>query len=153
MYELLKYIHIVAAIVWLGGAVTSQLFALRAVASKDPTDLARLGRIIEYVGLRVFFPAAIILFIAGVIMTIQRWSFGQAWISIAILLWLASVLVGALYLGPNARKTSELFEAEGPTSEAARARMMRGFFISRLELVSFAVIVALMVFKPGTGAA
>lgn len=153
MYDVLKYIHIIAAIIWLGGALTSQLFALRAVASKDPTDLARMGKIIEYVGLRVFFPAAIVLFVAGVIMTIQRWSFGQAWISVAILLWLGSVLVGALYLGPNARKTSELFESEGPGSEAARARMMRGFFVSRIELVSFAVVVALMVFKPGAGAA
>ena len=31
--------------------------------------------------------------------------------------------------------------------------MSRVFLVSRLELVSFAIIIALMVFKPGTGAA
>ena len=44
-------------------------------------------------------------------------------------------------------------EAEGPTSTAARALLDRVFLVSRLELVSFAVIIALMVFKPGSGAA
>lgn len=153
MYDLIKYIHIVAAIVWVGGAVTTQLFALRAVASRDPTDVPRIGRMIEFIGLRVFLPASLVLFVAGVIMTIQRWSFTQTWISIAVVLWLASALVGALYLGPTSKKVAELFEAEGPTSTAGRALMDRAFLVSRLELVSFAVIVALMVFKPGAGAA
>ena len=45
------------------------------------------------------------------------------------------------------------FEAEGPTSTAARALLGRIFLVSRLELLSFAVIIALMVFKPGAGAA
>ena len=41
------------------------------------------------------------------------------------------------------------FAAEGPSSVSARAGMARLFLVSRLELVSFAVIVYLMVFKPG----
>ena len=44
---------------------------------------------------------------------------------------------------------AELFEAEGPTSQAGRALLDRLFLVSRLELIWFAVIVALMTFKPG----
>ena len=67
-------------------------------------------------------------------------------------LWLLSVIAGAVYIGPRTKKVSELFEAEGPTSTAARGLLGRIFLVSRLELLSFAVIIALMVFKPGAGA-
>ena len=68
-------------------------------------------------------------------------------------LQLLSVIAGALYIGPRTKRIAELFEAEGPTSLAARALLDRVFLVSRLELVSFAIIIALMVFKPGTGPA
>ena len=69
--------------------------------------------------------------------------------SIAIALWLVSILAGALYLGPRMKRIGELFAAEGPGSAAARSLLDRLFLVSRLELVSFAVIVFLMVVKPG----
>jgi uncharacterized membrane protein len=150
VYELIVFIHVLSAIVWVGGAFVIQVFAILSQRSTDPNDLPRLGRQVEFVGLRVFLPASILLFVAGLIMTAQRWGFGQPWISISMLLWIVSVLVGALYLGPRSRKVAELIEAEGPSSVAARSLMSRLFVVSRLELVSFAFIVALMVFKPGS---
>lgn len=149
MYELVKYVHVVAAIAWVGGAMFSQLLSIRAQRSTDPADLPRLGRSLEFFGVRYFLPTSIILFIAGVILTAQRWDFQQAWISVAMLLWFVSALSGALYLGPKSKAIAQLFEAEGPTSVAARNLMSRVFLVSRLELASFAVIVALMVWKPG----
>jgi uncharacterized membrane protein len=149
LYDVLKYIHILAAVVWVGGAFTSQVFAIRAQQSSDPVDLIRLGRWLEFLGLRVFAPASLILIAAGVLMTIQRWSFGQLWISISIALWLVSFLAGIFYLGPKSKTAAELFEAEGPSSPAGVALRSRLFLVSRIELVFFVVIVALMVFKPG----
>jgi uncharacterized membrane protein len=149
MYELLKYIHVLAAIVWVGGAFFSQLLAMKAARSSDASEMARVGRDIALVGGRVFPVASIVLLIAGVAMVLQGWSFSQAWISIALVLWFASLLAGVLYLGPQSAKVGALFEAEGPTSVAARARLAQVFLVSRLELLSFVVIVYLMVVKPG----
>jgi uncharacterized membrane protein len=153
MYELVKYVHILCAVAWVGGAFYAQLLALRVSRSTDPGDLPKLGHNIEFLGTRVFLPASILLFIAGVIMTTQRWAFQQTWISIAIVLWLFSALIGSLYLGPRAKRVAKLFETEGPTSESGRALLARVFLVSRIELVSFLVIIALMVAKPGAGAA
>jgi uncharacterized membrane protein len=153
MYEGLLYLHILGAVVWVGGAFFSQLLALRVQRSTDPADLPKFGRNMEFLGLRVFLPASIVLFIAGAVMVAQRWSFGDLWVSVSMGLWLLSVIAGALYIGPRSKRIAELFEAEGPTSTAARALLDRVFMVSRLELVSFAVIIALMVFKPGAGAA
>jgi uncharacterized membrane protein len=152
MYEALLFIHIICAVIWVGGAFFAQLLVLRVQRSTDPADLPKLGRHLEFLGLRVFLPVSIILFIAGAIMTAQQWGFGQTWVSVSMGLWVLSALAGALYIGPRTKKIAELFEAEGPSSTAARALMDRVFLVSRLELVSFAIIIALMVFKPGAGA-
>ena len=40
-------------------------------------------------------------------------------------------------------------EVEGPTSQAGRELLGRLFVVSRLELIGFAVVIALMTFKPG----
>lgn len=150
MYQVLLYIHIVCAVIWVGGALYSQLLAMRVERSTDPGDLPKLSRHIEFLGQRVFLPASILLFIAGAAMVAQKWSFGQAWVAIAMGLWLVSALAGSLYLGPRSKKVAELFEAEGPASTAARALMARIFLVARLELLSFAIVIGLMVFKPGS---
>ena len=148
MYTLLLYVHIICAVIWVGGAVYAQLLALRVNRSPDPSELPNLARHIEYIGTRVFLPAALLLFVAGSVMTLQAWSFGRLWIAISVALWVLSAVVGAVYLGPRVKRAAELFEAEGPTSEAGRELINRLFVVSRLELIWFAVIVALMTFKP-----
>lgn len=148
-YQLLVFVHVSCAVIWVGGAVTMQLLAIRVGRSTDPAELPRLLRQFEFLGARVFTPAAILLFLAGVVMTLQAWSFGQAWIAVSVALWILSALAGAVYLAPRTKRVEALFEAEGPSSEAGRSLLNRMFLVSRLELLSFAVIIALMVFKPG----
>ena len=150
MYTALLFVHIVCAVIWVGGAFTIQLLAVLVSRSGDPAELARLMRYFELIGSRVFVPVATLLFIAGAAMTLRAWSFGQTWIVLAVALWVLSAVAGAIYLGPRAKRVGHLFDAEGPTSEAGRALMNRLFLVSRLELISFAIVIALMVFKPGS---
>jgi uncharacterized membrane protein len=150
MYQLFLFVHVICAVIWVGGAVYAQLLAYRVARSPDPAELPQLARHIESIGTRVFLPAALLLFIAGTAMALQRWSFGQAWIAVSVALWALSAVVGAVYLGPRVKRAAKLFEAEGPTSQEGRKLIDRLFIVSRLELVWFAVIIALMTFKPGT---
>lgn len=149
MYELLLYVHILSAVVWVGGSVYVQLLALRVTRSSDPHELPRLGRHIEAIGTWAFMPAAVLILLTGAVMTVQAWRFEQLWIAVSIGLWVVSAVAGALYLAPRSKRAAELFEAEGPESPDGRALTRRLFLVSRLELVSFAVIIGLMVFKPG----
>jgi len=149
VYQLLLYVHIICGVIWVGGAVTLQVLAVFATRSTDPTDLPRIGHWAERTGTLVFIPASLILFIAGVVMVLQAWNFGQLWVAVAVALWIASAVTGAIYLGPTAKKVGKFFESEGPTSTNGRSLLQRLFLVSRLELVSFAVIIAMMVFKPG----
>lgn len=149
IYRLVVYIHVLAAIAWVGGALAINLLGTRVARVGDPDELPKLGRQIEWFGLRYFLPISIITFVAGFILVTQRWSFSQLWISLAMLLWLVSVLLGALYIGPRSKKVAEMFETLGHTSSEARAASARLFMVARIDLLIFLVIVALMVWKPG----
>jgi uncharacterized membrane protein len=149
MYHLLLYVHILSAVVWVGGAFYVQLLSMRMQHSDDPAELPRLGRHVEALGNRAFVPAAALILLTGAVMTVRSWSFGQIWIAASIALWLLSAVGGAAYLAPNAKRAVALFEAQGPESRAGRQLLERLFLVSRAELVSFAVIIGLMVFKPG----
>ena len=148
-YSVLLFIHIVCAVIWVGGAFALQLLAFLVSRTGDQLELARLMRYFELIGSRVFVPVATLLFIAGAVMTLQAWSFGKTWIAVSVALWILSAVAGAVYLGPRAKRVGDLLNAEGPSSEAGQALMNRLFLVSRLELISFAIIIALMVFKPG----
>jgi uncharacterized membrane protein len=148
VYELVKYVHVVCAIVWVGGATYSQLLGLLVARSGDPTDIPKLARNFEKIGTRVFLPASILLFLAGLFLTINRWSFQQTWISIGIALWLVSVIIGAIYVGPRLPKMAAAFDAEGATSATGLGILRRIIVVSRAELVMLFVVVGLMVIKP-----
>ncbi len=147
-YTLVKYVHVLAAMVWVGGVFYSQVLAWRAARSDDPSELPRTARAIGYLGLRIFLPTAIILFVAGLFLVIDKWQFSQLWVSVSMLTWLVLVLIGALYLGPNGEKTGKLFATEGPTSVAARASLDKIFLVTRLQIVLLVLVVFLMVAKP-----
>jgi len=149
MYELLLYIHIVSAVIWVGGAVYVQLLAIRVGRSDDAVEVPRIARHFDALGSRVFVPAALLIIITGAVMTVQMWNFGQLWIAVSIALWVLSAVLGAAFLAPGSKRAAALFDAEGPASVAGRRVIARLFLVSRLELVSFAVIIGLMVFKPG----
>src|SRR3954447_10061360 len=119
VYEIVKYVHIVCAIIWVGGAAYSQLLGYFVAKSDDPADIPKLANNFARIGMLLFLPASIILFVAGLIMTVSRWSFTQTWISIAIALWLVSVISGAVYVGPRLPKMAGGFRPGGPPSSTA----------------------------------
>lgn len=149
MYQLILYLHILGGIVWVGGAVAIQVLSIRFSRSDDPAELPRFATHMEFLGRVLFGPAAIVILVTGLIMTFQAWSIGQFWIAVALGLWILSAVSGAVYLGPRAKRAAALVETEGPSSAEAHTLLRRLALVSRLELISFAVIVALMVFKPG----
>ena len=51
-YNSLKYVHVLSAVVWVGGACTVQAFAIRISATGDGARMATFAKDAEYVGNR-----------------------------------------------------------------------------------------------------
>ena len=83
LYEFLVFVHVLMVVVWVGGDVAIQALALRATRAKEPARMAAFSADAEWIGLRVFMPASIVVVIVGIWAAIEGdWDFGQAWISI-----------------------------------------------------------------------
>jgi uncharacterized membrane protein len=150
-YMWLKSIHVLAAVIWVGGACTLQVFAVLANRSTDPAELATFARNASWVGERLFLPASLVLVVFGA-WTVHEggWSYSQTWLWLGVLVFAASFLVGAGFLGPEGKRIAAAIEQAGPSSPEARMRINRIFLVSRIELVFLLLIVLDMVVKPGT---
>jgi uncharacterized membrane protein len=151
LVETLKTVHVLAAVIWVGGAFTVQFFAIRATSSGDPAKLVEFGPNAEWVGKRIFTPASLLVLIMGIWMTIERpeVAFGDEWIVIGLVGILFSAVVGSTFLGPESGRIGKLIEAKGPSDPDVARRMKRLFLVSRVELVILLLIVVDMVVRPG----
>jgi uncharacterized membrane protein len=148
-YEVWKTLHVLAAVAWVGGALTLSVLAFFAVRSPLPGRKAEFAREAEKVGMRLFFPAGLILVVMGFILVRQaHWGY-HTWVILALVAYGLSFVTGAAFLGPESGRIAKAIEAEGPDAPAVAARINRIVLDSRIELVILLLIVVDMVVKPG----
>jgi uncharacterized membrane protein len=151
-YEVMKTIHVLAAVVWVGGGFTTQVYAARIRSQKDPVKLASFAKDIEWVGMRVYTPAALIVLLLGIGMVLESSGspeFSDLWIILGLVGIAISVIVGATYLGPTSGKLGTLIVERGPEDAEAQQTLARILAISRVDLLILLLIVVDMVVKPG----
>ena len=151
LYEVLLAIHILAAVIWVGGGFTNQLYAFLILRSGEPADAARFAKNSEWIGTRVYLPTSLVLLGAGIWMVIEAgWGFSELWIAIGIAGFAFSVIIGATFLGPESKRLGALIDNQGMDSPEVLARIKRILAISRVELVVLLLVVVNMALKPGT---
>jgi uncharacterized membrane protein len=149
-YEFLLFAHIATAVIWIGGSLMMQFFALRAMMSGDPSRLATLGGDIEWIASRVFTTVPLLAFVSGILLVIESefYGFGDDWIVIALVLYGVTFLSGVLFFGPESGRIGKLTAAGAPE---AGARTQRLIVLSRIDLVVLFLILYDMAVKPDFG--
>lgn len=151
VYETLKYIHILAAIVWVGGGLYFQWQATRLNRLGDPDRLAAFTRDIEQAGMKLLMPASVVVLVVGIVLVIYTPSidFSDTWIAIGLLGAIATAITGSVFIGPTAGKVGRAIEEQGPASPEVQALTKKIFTISRIDELVLLVVIWAMVFKPG----
>ena len=124
-YNALKFVHVLSAVVWVGGASTVQVYAFLAMRTNDPFKIASFASDTEFVGMRIFLPASLILLVSGIFTihdSIGAWSYSQGWVQFGLVVIALSILVGAGYLGPEAGRIGKATERDGVDSPEVQAR-------------------------------
>src|SRR5918992_1931007 len=148
-YELLLFVHIAGAIVWIGGGLIVQFCAIRILRTNDPRRLAAFAIDVEWLGTRVFLPASLVVVVAGVVLMFDGdWAWSRAWVVLALILYAVTFAAGAGFFGPESGRIGRLIETHGPESPEAQARIRRVLVLSRLDLILLFAIVYLMAVKP-----
>jgi uncharacterized membrane protein len=150
-YELLLFVHVLTAVVWVGGALSLQVLAIRAERSADGGRVANFATEAEWVGSRVFLPSSIVLLLAGIGLTLEGdWGFTTPWVLFCLIAYGLSALTGSLFLGPESGRIGKMIADVGPQDPDVLARIKRIFLVSRIELVVLLFIVFDMTVKPGS---
>ena len=150
MYDLLVTLHVLAAILWVGGAAILQVLAEFALRSPLAGRAAEFAREAEWVGMRIFLPSSIVVLLVGLWLVHDGgWGFGSFWIIAALVAFVLSVVTGAGFLGPESGRLAKEIEAQGADAPAVKSRIRRILTISRVELAVLIFIVFLMVTKIG----
>jgi len=148
-YLVFKSIHVLAAIIWLGGGSAITLLAWRALRAKDNAQLLMIGRQAEWLGTRIFMPASLIVLAMGIVL-MHKGGFGydHFWTLFGLIGWGVSFVVGAAFLGPQSGKLAKLVETRGLDDPEVAARLNRVLSVARTDAVLVLLIAIDMVAKP-----
>ncbi len=149
LYDWLLFGHIVAAMVWVGGAVMIGALAARVLWTRDVASVDRFLGELGAIGPRLLAPATAAVVGLGVWLVLESaaWDFGQLWVRLALGLLAAAVVIGPAVAG-RAAVLARRALARSDSDEALRqfTRWCGGY------LLVVALLVAVtwdMVAKPG----
>ncbi len=151
VYNTLKFVHVIAAVAWVGGGLFVQYLATRLKRADDPLRLAAFAKDIEKAGMQFFMPVSLTVLVMGIVLVLYTPALGftDTWILVGLVGYAATFVTGAFFLGPTSGKLAKDMETEGPASPTVQAGIRRIFAISRIDQVVLIVVIADMVFKPG----
>jgi uncharacterized membrane protein len=142
VYDLFKFIHVAAVIVWVGGVVTIFVMNARLTRAAEPQAQAALAGQSRAFGQTVMGPSAGVTLVAGIItMLVGDISLATVWILWGLASVAASLLLGATVI----RRTTERLASGSGDRRPLQLRLAR---LNLANLVILFSAVAAMVFKP-----
>lgn len=150
LYELLLFVHVLAAATWVGGAIMLKIQSDRALRT-DPGRAAELALETERVGTRVLMPASIVLLVAGLWLVFEGdWGFEPLWVKLGLAIYVVSAVTGAVFLGPLYKQVGVLRAERGAGDAELTARLQRISTLSWIDMGLLVAAIFVMTVKPGT---
>lgn len=148
-YRLILFVHVIAAVVWVGGATYIQFQARKVIARSNPAELAAFSRDAGEIGEKVFMPSSIVLLLAGIYLVLDGdWGFDHFWILSSLVVLIASAILGGAFLSQEGKRIGELVGLRGTEDQEVQDRIKRIINISGIELIFLFLVVFNMTYKP-----
>ena len=146
IYLVVKFLHVVCAVVWLGGGFALLLLASVQATKAEPGRILVIVSQVAYLGPRLFMPASVLTLLTG-LGAVYLGAFGwPAWVVPGLSGIAVTALLGALKLGPMSGRVVALAKAKG--ADTALPGAMAIIRLARFDYVMQFSIVFLMVAKP-----
>jgi uncharacterized membrane protein len=147
-YDLLKFAHVLLAIVAVGFNASYGVWLARVAREPTPTQsfvLRGIKRLDDWFA----NPAYVLLAVTGVAMVlVGQLRFTQFWIAGGIVLWAIAVGLGFFVYTPMLRAQIRALETSGPESEEYARNASNARFMGIVLAIIVVAIVFLMVTKP-----
>src|SRR5262249_58846516 len=120
-YDWLMLLHVLAAMIWLGGTFALSALATYLVRHGERAAIARFVASLRVIGPLVLAPATLGVVGLGIwlVLDSDAWNFRQTWVRLALGLFTAAFLVGAVF---QSRAAIGAERAVGEGNDAAPAK-------------------------------
>jgi uncharacterized membrane protein len=150
VYELYLALHILCAVLWVGGGVSVHILGRWVAKSGDAERIVAFNRDAVKLGNVFYAPLALILIVTGVLLVEEvGYGYGDLWITLGFLGWLFSLALGLGFYPQQSRKIDAAVAAGGPTSADAQAGIRRVLHFNSVEITVLVLVVIDMAIKPG----
>jgi len=148
-YQIYLAVHVVAAVIWVGGDVTLTTLGIVFERRQEGEVLAALGRMGTWIGTRVYTPILFIVIAFGIAtMHEAHYDYNQFWVIFGLIGWAAATCIGIGFVGPELGRIDQAARTHGPQSPEVMARVKRLFMIFRFDTALLILIVLDMAAKP-----
>jgi uncharacterized membrane protein len=151
-YAAFKTLHVVFAVIWVGGGLLFNVLGARAERMGDPDEMLAVVRQAGAVSEKLFIPSSLIVLVFGIAMMFtgpgEFWEWSSFWILFALAGFAATFLLGVAVLTPQVKKLQGLMETAGPKAPETQAAISRLFLIARADAAILMLVVVDMTAKP-----
>ena len=149
MADFLLTVHVLAAILWVGGSWMLLVFsyAQRGDTIERRNDFTRFT---EKLGPRYFAPLSIIVVLAGSLLVDEAgYDYSHTWVTLGYVGWFLSFLIGVGFYPREGKRREELIEREGLEAPGVAASLSRILTAATVDTVIITLVVIDMTTKPG----
>ena len=148
-YSVFKAVHVLFAVIWVGGGVSIMIHAIRAQNARDPEGIVTVAKQAAFMGEKVFAPVGLVTFLMGIAMMINTsWGWGHFWIVAGLVGYASTFVVGVAVMSPLAKKIEHSALENGPEHPTTLALIDRIMLIGRFDVAVLLLVVLDMVTKP-----
>ncbi len=146
-YSIVKFGHVICALIWVGGGFAMVLNGVLADRAGDAEGTMRAIRLSADLGGKLMVPASALTLVFGLVLSWFWAGFTDLWIVIGLVGYAGTFLIGLFYFKPTSERLAALVERDGvtPAALADGRAMLR---VARFDYALMLVVVADMVMKP-----
>jgi uncharacterized membrane protein len=148
LYLTFKFLHVLAVIVWVGGAITGTILNARVTAAEDAAAARAFAAHNEFFGRAVMGPAALATLLTGIGLMIVGRTGAPLWIFWGFVGVVGSMVIGGGMLGRWGQRLGQLRSSASPDARAIADLEQRMRVWTWITLLLLLTTVAAMVFKP-----
>ena len=149
LYDWLLFLHVLAAMIWLGGGVMLAVTAAHVLRDSDPAAVGRFTGTMRATAPFVLAPAtlAVLGLGIGLVLDTDSWDFGQRWVQLGVALFAAAFVIGAAW---QSRTALAAGRAAGRGDDGEARRHLRRWLAGYGLIVLLLIVAAWdMTTKPG----
>lgn len=150
--RVLKVVHLICAILWIGSAVALNLLRY-LVPVEDAASMYYLAKVLEAIDMQLLVPGAVGCLLTGIVYGV--WTnfgfFKHRWLTVKWVLTLFMILLGTFCMGPLVKENvtigKALMEGVGDAGQYA-ANVEANAYLGALQLSLLMIVLVISVWKP-----